>query len=74
METNHLKLNVSKTEVIWFSNVRNVHRIPGHPVRIVADSIIPSRNFKSFGVWLDEDLSMKTQCNIILQFGFISSR
>ena len=60
-----MKLNVFKIEVIWFSNARNVLRIPHHPVRIVADSIIPSRNVKSLGVWLDEDLSMKAQINKI---------
>ena len=42
MEANHLKLNISKSEVICFSNSRNVLRIPLRSVSIVADSIIPS--------------------------------
>ena len=71
---NHLKLNVSKTEVIWFYNGRNLLRILRCSVRIVADSIISSRNVKSLDVWLDENLSTKTQINKILQCGFISLR
>ena len=46
MEANHLKLSFFKTEDIWFSNARSVLKIPHRPVRIVADSIITSRNVK----------------------------
>ena len=74
MEANHLKLNVSKTEVIWFSNGRSIHKIPNRPVRIVADNILLSKNVKTLGVWLDRDLSMKTHINMILKGGFISLR
>ena len=74
MEANHLKLNVSKTEAILFSNGRSSHKIPNRPVRIVADSIIPSKNVKTLGVWLDRDLSMKTHINMILKGGFIFLR
>ena len=56
METNHLKLNVLKTEAIWFSNGRNIPEIPNRPFRIVADSIISSKKVKTLGVWLDRDL------------------
>ena len=40
-------------------------------MRIVADSIIPSKNVKTFGVWLDRDLSMMTHINMILKGAFI---
>ena len=50
MEANHMKLNVSKTEVIWFSNGRSIHKIPNCPVRIVADNIIPCKNVNSWCV------------------------
>ena len=59
IEANHLKLNVSKTEFIWFSNGRNFLRFPRRPVRIVADSIIFSKNVKYLCVWLEETLSFK---------------
>ena len=72
MEVN--PLNVSKTEVIWFSNGRSIHKIPNRPVRIVADNILPSKNVKTLGVWLDRDFSMKTHINMILKGGFISLR
>ena len=74
MKANHFKLNVSKTEAIWFSNGRSIHKILNRPVRIVADSIIPSKNVKTLGVWLDRDLFMKTHINMILKGGFISLR
>ena len=44
MKANHLKLNVSKTEAIWFPNGRSIHEIPNPPVKIVAESIILSKN------------------------------
>ena len=71
MKPNHLKLNLSKTEVIWFFNGRSIHKILNRPVRIVKDSIIPSKNVKTLGVWLDRDLSMKTHIKMILKSGFI---
>ena len=74
MEANHLKLNISKTEAIRFPNGRSIHKIPNRLVRIVKDSIIPSKNVKIMGVWLDRDLSMKTHINMILKSGFISLR
>ena len=72
MEANHLKLDVSKTEAIWFSNSRSIPKIPNRSVRIVADSIIPSQNVKTHGVWLDRNLSIKTHINMILKGCFIS--
>ena len=74
MEANHLKLDVSKTEVIWFSNGRSIHKIPNRPVKIVADNILPSKNVKTLDVWLDRDLSVKTHINMILKGDFISLR
>ena len=74
MEANHLKLNISKTEVIWFTNGKGIHKIPNRPVRIVADNIIPSEIVKTLGVWLDRDLFMKTRINMILKGNFISLR
>ena len=50
MEANHTKLNVSKTKVIWFSKGRSIQKIPNRPVRIVKDSIIPSKNVDSWCV------------------------
>ena len=74
MEANHLKLNVSKTEAIWFSNGRSIHKIPNRSVSIANDSIISSKNFKTLGAWLDRDLSMKTHINMILKGSFICLR
>ena len=42
MKANQMKLNSSKTEVIWFSTCRSICIRPTQPVRVLNDHIIPS--------------------------------
>ena len=69
-----MKLNSSKTEVIWFSTCRSICKLPTQPVRMLNDHIIPSDSVKNFGVYFDKDLSMKTHINKLLQMLFASLR
>ena len=74
MKANQMKLNSSKTEVIWFSTCRSICKLPTQPVRVLNDHIIPSDLGKNLGVYFDNDLSMKTHINKLLQMLFASLR
>ena len=69
-----MKLNSSKTEVIWFSTCRSICKLPTQPVRVLNDHIILSDSGKNLGFYFDEDLSMKTHINKLLQMSFASLR
>ena len=70
MKANQIKLNSSKTEVIWFSTCRSRCKLPTQPVRVLNDHIISSDAIKNLGVYFDKDLSMKTHINKLLQMSF----
>ena len=74
MKANRMKLNSSKTEIIWFSRCRSICKLPTQPVRVLNDHIIPSDSVKNLGVYFDKDLSMKTHINKLLQMSFASLR
>ena len=63
MKANQMKLNSSKTEVIWFSTCRSICKLPTQPVHVLNDHIISSDSVKNLGVYFDKDLSIKTHIN-----------
>ena len=74
MKANQMKLNSSKTEIIWFSTYRSICKLPTQPFRVLNDHIILSNSDKNLGVYFDKDLSMKTHINNLLQMSFASLR
>ena len=74
MKANQMRLNSSKTEVIWFSTCRSTLKLPTQLVRVLNDHIIPSDSVKNLGVYFDKDLSMKTHINKLLQMSFASRK
>ena len=74
MESNSLKLNISKTEAIWFSSLRKVNKLPTKQIRILDTFISPSKSVKSLGVFMDRDLSMNSHASKMLQAGFSALR
>ena len=65
MKANQMKLNSSKTEVVWFSTCRSLYKLPTQPVCVLNDHIIPSDSVTNLGDYFDKDLS------IILEFFFL---
>ena len=65
MKASQMKLNSSKTEVVWFSTCRSICKLPIQPVHMLNDHIIPSDSVKNLGVYFDKDLSMKTHKQMI---------
>ena len=74
IESNSLKLNRSKTEVIWFYSLRKVNKLPTKQIRTLDTSISPSKSVKSLGVFMDRDLSMNSHISKMLQAGFSALR
>jgi hypothetical protein len=60
MQSNRLKLNTDKTEVLWCATSRRQHQLPATPTRIGNDLITSSTSVRDLGVYLDADLSMRS--------------
>jgi hypothetical protein len=60
MQSNRLKLNTDKTDVLWCATSRRQHQLPTTPTRIGNDLITSSTSVRDLGVYLDADLSMQS--------------
>jgi len=61
MRANRLQLNTSKTEILWCATSRRQHQIPTTAVRVGADTVTPTTSVRDLGIYIDSDLSMRTQ-------------
>jgi len=61
MRANRLQLNTSKTEILWCATSRRQHQIPTTAVRVGADTVAPTTSVRDLGIYIDSDLSMRTQ-------------
>ena len=61
MRANRLQLNASKTEVLWCATSHRQHQIPTTAVRVGADTVTPTTSVRDLGIYIDSDLSMRTQ-------------
>jgi len=76
---NRLQLNAQKTEIIWCAPARRRHHIPYGDVQVGHDSVHPVHSARDLGVYVDGDMTMRTQINRVLsscysavrQIGFI---
>ena len=59
MASNRLKLNPSKTEVIWLGSSRRLKHCPMDALNIAGVSIKPSSYVRDLGVYVDGDLSLE---------------
>ena len=74
IESNFLKLNSEKTEVIWFSSLRNLKNISSYSVRVLESNIFPSKPVRNLGISMNKDLTMSTQISKTIQMCFTSLR
>jgi hypothetical protein len=65
MQSNRLKLNTDKTEVLWYATSRRQHQLPTTPTRIGNDLIMSSTSVRDLGVYLDADRSIRSHVNIL---------
>jgi len=61
MSSNRLQLNASKTEVMWYTSPRRQSQLPKAPFRVYNDHVSPSTSVRDLGIYLDSDVSMRTQ-------------
>ena len=59
MASNRLKLNPSKTEIIWLGSSRRLKHCPMDALNIAGVSIKPSSYVRDLGVYVDGDLSLE---------------
>ena len=61
MCANRLQLNTSKTEVIRCTTSRRQQQLPTTEARVVSDYVTPSKCIRKLGIFIDSDVTMKTQ-------------
>jgi hypothetical protein len=66
MQSNRLKLNTDKTEMLRCATSRRQHQLPTTPTRIGNDLITSSTSVRDLGVYLDADLSMRSHVHNIV--------
>jgi len=52
---------MSKTEILWCATSRRQHQIPTTAVRVGADTVGPTTSVRDLGIYIDSDLSMRSQ-------------
>ena len=63
MASSRLRLNSSKTELIWLGANYYINRCPAGALLIAGVSIIPSTKVRDLGAMLDSDLSLREHMN-----------
>jgi hypothetical protein len=74
MQSNRLKLNTDKTEVLWCATSRRHRQLPTTPTRIGNDLIKSSTSVRDLGVYLDTDLSMRSHVHNTVSKCFVVLR
>jgi len=74
MRSNRLQLNTAKTEFIWSTTSRRLHQLPQLPLRVVSDHIAPACVVRDLGIYIDNDVSMRSHvaktvstCHVVLR-------
>jgi len=56
-----IQLNTSKTEILWCTTQRYQHcSLPSTSVRVGADHVLPSRSVRDLGIFIDNDVTMRS--------------
>ena len=74
MESNHLRMNPSKTDLFWCATRRRCHQLSTDPLLIEEASLTPSSTVRDLGVILQSDMSMTSHVNQIVGQCFHQSR
>ena len=74
MQSNRLQLNTAKTEVLWCASGRRQQHIPQVPVRVGDNFIVPASFVRDLGIYLDSDVSMRTQVSRTVSTCFAALR
>jgi len=61
MRANRLQLNAEKTEILWCATQRRQHQLPKSAIRVGTEQVSPSTSVRDLGIYIDSDVSMRTQ-------------
>jgi len=61
MRSNRLQLNASKTDVLWCTSARRQSQLPSDLLAVGSDLVSPLRCVRDLGIFIDADLTMRTQ-------------
>jgi len=61
MRSNRLQLNASKTEVLWCASAHRQSQLPSDSLAVGSDLLSPVSCVRDLGIYVDADLSMRTQ-------------
>ena len=61
MSSNRLRLNVTKTEILWFCSPTRLASDPASSIQITGSSIAPSKTVRSLGVLINSAFSFREQ-------------
>ena len=70
MQSNRLQLNCGKTDFTWLTTNLSLHRLPTMCPTIGSVTVVPSQSLCDLGVYIDPDLTMRTQVQRIASRGF----
>ena len=70
-QSNFLKLNKSKTQLLYISR-KNSKILKPIQIRLMGEEVAVQNNAKYLGVWIDENLSMTTQVNKVCSQGYFA--
>ena len=74
MASNRLRLNSTKTELIWLGAARYVQCCPAGPLLIAGTSITPSVEVRDLGVKLDSTLSLQAHVSSVVSVCYFHLR
>jgi len=74
MRSNRLQLNASKTEVLWCASARRQSQLPSDPLAVGSDLVSPVSCVRDLGIFIDAELTMRTQVTQICSKCFAALR
>ena len=74
MTSNRLRLNPSKTELIWLGSSRRLHHCPADKVRISDADIQPVESVRDLGVLIDGAMTLTAHVNHLVSTCFFQLR
>ena len=74
MSSNRLRLNPSKTELIWLGSSRRLHHCPADKVKISDAEIQPTESVRDLGVLIDSAMTLTTHVNHLVGVCFFHLR
>jgi hypothetical protein len=66
MCANRIQLNAGKTELLWCSLARGIHKLPTASMSLGGHTINPSSVIRDLGINMDADLSMCSHIDLVV--------